>query len=545
MWSIEKVGAVGSAGRADVLPPLTSQNVAPQIVSDDWSTLSDFGEGSPSFRTLLSTNSARLNRQIAVNRMRSKSQKINTCDLLKSPKNHILQHHELRAWGMNVGTRIAGHGSRLTVNGSRPLATSHSLLAAAFLTGSGSQTEIAVTYSEQRTAQILTGFRIARKRSSNQSRFLPEFFRGARDTVHGSRLSLATSLSLAVANEGPLATASQRVYASSAVCYAYCMAPRFPSDKRAQVAPENVSVRPRQHSHSAVGSRDGNAESIASRDNKWLKQFRAALRGTGPAEGEPIAAEGPKLVEEGVRSGLETEALLVSESGERHLERILLAASESDSGVPRSRIFRTSDKLFESVAGTEAPQGVAALFRQREWSFDDVMRGRANFDGAYRGDLPLIVVMAAVQDPGNVGTIVRSAEAFGASGVVGTRGAADPWSPKALRASAGSALRVPLLRGMAIPILLAQLRVAGVRILAAGSRPHATAAARDARTPIPDMRGGCAIFIGNEGAGLPSEVEHAADDRISIAMNEDVESLNAGVAASVILFEAARQRRGA
>ena len=87
-------------------------------------------------------------------------------------------------------------------------------------------------------------------------------------------------------------------------------------------------MRPQQHSHSAAGSGGGNAESITSRDNKWLKQFRAALRGTGPAEGEPIAAEGPKLVEEGVRSGLETEALLVSESGERHLERILEAASE-------------------------------------------------------------------------------------------------------------------------------------------------------------------------------------------------------------------------
>jgi RNA methyltransferase, TrmH family len=322
------------------------------------------------------------------------------------------------------------------------------------------------------------------------------------------------------------------------------MAPQFPLDKRAQAAPVSVPVRA-QSSQSAAGVGGGNAESIASRDNKWLKQFRAALRGTGPAEGEPIAAEGPKLVDEGVRSGLETEALLVSETGERHLERILLAASESESGIPRSRIFRTSDKLFESVAGTEAPQGVAALFRQRGWSFDDVMQGRANFDGAYRGDSPLIVVMAAVQDPGNVGTIVRSAEAFGASGVVGTRGAADPWSPKALRASAGSALRVPLLRGMAIPILLAQLRVAGVRILAAGSRPHASAAAKDAGTRITDLRGSCAIFIGNEGAGLPSEVEHAADDWVSIAMNEDVESLNAGVAASVILFEAARQRRGA
>jgi RNA methyltransferase, TrmH family len=319
------------------------------------------------------------------------------------------------------------------------------------------------------------------------------------------------------------------------------MAQQFPSDKRAQATPESVPVRAQQN-HSTADARVGNTDCITSRDNKWLKQFRAALRGTGPAAGEPIAAEGPKLVEEGVRSGLETEALLVSETGERHLERILRGASESDSGITRSRIFRTSDKLFESVAGTETPQGVAALFRQREWSFDDVMRGRANFAGAFSGDSPLVIVMAAVQDPGNVGTMVRSAEAFGASGVVATRGTADPWSPKALRASAGSAFRLPLLRGMAIPILLAQLRVARVNILAAGTGPTAS---NDAGPPTADLRGPCAIFIGNEGAGLPSEVEHAADDWISIAMNADVESLNAGVAASVILFEAARQRRGA
>jgi TrmH family RNA methyltransferase len=273
--------------------------------------------------------------------------------------------------------------------------------------------------------------------------------------------------------------------------------------------------------------------------------FRASLRGTGPADGEPIAAEGPKVVDEGVRSGLETEALLVSEIGERHLEHILQVASESDSGIPRSRIFRTTNKLFESVAGTETPQGVAALFRQREWNFDDVIRGRANLAGAFSSDSPLIVVMAAIQDPGNVGTIVRSAEAFGASGVVATRGTADPWSPKALRASAGSALRLPLLRGMTVPILLAQLRVAGVKILAAGTKRNATTTANDAEIPISDLRGPCAIFIGNEGAGLPSEVEHAADDWVSVAMNDDVESLNAGVAASVILYEAARQRRGA
>jgi RNA methyltransferase, TrmH family len=278
---------------------------------------------------------------------------------------------------------------------------------------------------------------------------------------------------------------------------------------------------------------------ITSRENKWLKIFRAALRGTGPTSGEPIGVEGPKLVEDALRSGLEAEALLVSESGEADLERILRAASESEAGIPRSRVMRTTDKLFASVAGTETPQGVAALFRQPVWEFDDVVRVAAGVDGAFRGDAALVVVMAALQDPGNVGTIVRSAEAFGATGVVTTRGSADPWSPKALRASAGSGLRVPVLRGMAIPVLLAQLRVAGIKIVAASS--HAAAAGEDGAGA--DLREAVAIFIGNEGAGLPREIENVADARISIPMSAGAESLNAGVAASVVLYEAARQRR--
>ena len=283
-------------------------------------------------------------------------------------------------------------------------------------------------------------------------------------------------------------------------------------------------------------------ETITSRENKWLKIFRAALRGTGPASGEPIGVEGPKLVEDALRSGLEAEALLVSEAGEAsELERLLRAAGESVAGIPRSRVLRTTDKLFASVAGTETPQGVAALFRQPVWEFDDVVRGAAGVDGALRGDAALVVVMAAVQDPGNIGTIVRSAEALGATGVVATRGSADPWSPKALRASAGSGLRFPVLRGMAIPVLLAQLRVAGVKIVAASTHSVAvTGAGADAAA---DLRDAVAIFIGNEGAGLPREVEHAADARISIPMSAGVESLNAGVAASVVLYEAARQRK--
>jgi TrmH family RNA methyltransferase len=278
-------------------------------------------------------------------------------------------------------------------------------------------------------------------------------------------------------------------------------------------------------------------EIITSRDNKWLKKFRAALRGTGPEHGEPIGVEGPKLIEGAVRSGLVAEALLVSDTGERELEEILRAASQSEAGIPRSHVLHTTDKLFASVAGTETPQGVAALFHQPAWGFEDSLRG----PGPMREGEPLVVVLVGVQDPGNVGTIVRSAEAFGATGVVATRGTADPWSPKALRASAGSALRLPVLRGMAVAVLWAQLKMARLKIFAAGGGSDSSAT--DIHDLSADLRGSVAILIGSEGAGLPPEVLHAADATISIPMSKAVESLNAGVAASVVLFEAARQRK--
>jgi RNA methyltransferase, TrmH family len=283
------------------------------------------------------------------------------------------------------------------------------------------------------------------------------------------------------------------------------------------------------------------AEIITSRENRWVKLFRAGLRGTGPSGDEPIAVEGPKLIEDALRDGLEADAVLVSEAGERHLEAILRAASASESGIARSRVLRTTDKIFESLSGTESPQGVAALFRQPAWDFDDIWGledSSANGGGSIA---PLVLVIARVQDPGNVGTILRSAEAFGATGAVATRGTADPWSPKALRASAGSALRLPLLRGMSIPVLLAQLRVSKIKIVAASS--SASNGSGQGERAQPDLREPAAIFVGNEGAGLAQEVESAADERFAIPMADAVESLNAGIAASIILYEAARQRK--
>jgi TrmH family RNA methyltransferase len=152
-----------------------------------------------------------------------------------------------------------------------------------------------------------------------------------------------------------------------------------------------------------------------------------------------------------------------------------------------------------------------------------------------------------MQDPGNVGTILRTASAFGATGAVtaasGQSGTVSPFSPKALRASAGAALHLPTLAGMSLPILLAQLRVAKVRILASSVREAGDAGQPSLAPWEVDWCQPLALLVGNEGVGLPEEVERTADARIRIPMASDIESLNAAAAAAVLFYEAARQRR--
>jgi len=284
------------------------------------------------------------------------------------------------------------------------------------------------------------------------------------------------------------------------------------------------------------------AEEIASSDNRWLKRFRAGLAGAEKPDGA-IALEGPHLVGAALSAGLRVEAILISTTGERHLKAIqppLLADT---------LVLRTSDRLFASVAATETPQGIAALVHPRNWAFENLAGG---------GE-PLIVVLAGVQDPGNVGAIIRAAEGLGASGVATCAaesiGTANPLGPKALRASAGSALRVPLLRGVQSAELLLQLRMAGVRIYAAcPAETNSRAASPESKDTFPPLRRPweiqwqvpASLWIGNEGAGLPHEIIHSADARVTIpqvaARPDGLESLNAAAAASILLYEAARQR---
>ena len=223
-------------------------------------------------------------------------------------------------------------------------------------------------------------------------------------------------------------------------------------------------------------------------------------------------------MEEALRSGLCAEALLVSDSGERHLARL---KTLFPSGL---RVLRTSARLFASVAGTETPQGIALLLEAPRWRLEDLLLDR-----------PLVIVLAGVQDPGNVGTILRSAEAFGASGLIACRGSSHPLSAKSVRASAGSVFRLPMIAGPAPLEMMETLRRAGVRqyaaTLAGGQSPEES-----------ELTAACAIWIGSEGAGLPPEIERGADARIRIALRAPVDSLNAAAAATVLLYEAAQQR---
>jgi TrmH family RNA methyltransferase len=163
------------------------------------------------------------------------------------------------------------------------------------------------------------------------------------------------------------------------------------------------------------------------------------------------------------------------------------------------------------------------------WNWTDILAARGN-------DAPMILVLAGLQDPGNLGTILRSAEAFGASGVLSLPGTVSPWNPKAVRASAGSVFRLPLLAASASESF-AVLREAGVRIWTTaihGAEP----------AHLADLAGPIALLIGNEGNGVPADLAAQADGALTIPCPGPVESLNASVAAAVLLYEASRQRAG-
>jgi TrmH family RNA methyltransferase len=262
---------------------------------------------------------------------------------------------------------------------------------------------------------------------------------------------------------------------------------------------------------------------VTSRQNALVKDLRKAFSRGEPTEEGSIAIEGVRTIEEAIRSGLRFQAVFFSDSGKPHAARLLpqLASQVETVLLP--------DDVFTSAVATETPQGVAALVKFKAFSLDDVLRGAMD-------DL-LMIGLAGVQDPGNVGTIVRSAEAFSARAVLLGEKTASHFNAKAVRASAGSVFRQPLVRVQLKPTV-ADLKHRGVRVVATSShKGH----------PLDelDLTGPLALIIGSEGAGVPADILAQADELITIPHSPRVESLNAGIAASILLYEAARQRRAA
>jgi TrmH family RNA methyltransferase len=228
--------------------------------------------------------------------------------------------------------------------------------------------------------------------------------------------------------------------------------------------------------------------------------------------------------------------VLFSESGERHRERLAPLIGRQEMAFP---VLKTTDRLFEGIADTEHPQGVAALVEPRKVEVADLL---ATPEGACS---PLLVVLAGVQDPGNVGTILRTAAAFGATGAATSAtaqgGTASPFSPKALRASAGAALHLPVLAGMSLTILLTQLKMNGIHTLASCVQDATKVGASLSPWEV-DWRQPIALLVGNEGAGLPEDIVRGTDARVHIPMARGVESLNAAAAVAVLFYEGYRQR---
>ena len=259
---------------------------------------------------------------------------------------------------------------------------------------------------------------------------------------------------------------------------------------------------------------------VAGRHNQRLKELRLAFRRAElTAEGE-CAIEGSKLIEEALRSGLNLGSVFFSESARPLAEKLLSQINA------RTETLVLPNALFNSIVPSDAPQGVAALLKLPAFSSAQLL-DRAS-DGPF-------VVTAGLQDPGNLGTILRSGEAFGAAGIFLTEGTVSPYNAKVLRGSAGSIFRLPWLR-ISSAELIPLLRARGVRLLATSSHQG---------TPLPQISWTLplAIFIGNEGAGLSGELRRQMDETMAIPQASQVESLNAGVAASIVLYEAARNRR--
>ncbi|MCA1576109.1 MAG: RNA methyltransferase [Acidobacteria bacterium] len=260
---------------------------------------------------------------------------------------------------------------------------------------------------------------------------------------------------------------------------------------------------------------------ITSRDNSLLRQARAVRDGKVD---DLIFVEGLRLCVEALRSNLELETVIVSEQLARKEH-----AAEPIAEISRAsrRAGSVSEKLLESISYTKTPQGIVVLARRPESSEQRL--------AASLTDNPLLVLLHQINNPVNVGAILRTAEAAGATGIIATKNTSDPFSPKSLRGAMGSAFRLPVWRDAEFTRAVDWCRAKTIRLVG-------TAAGATVRHTDWDWTRSTALVLGPESTGLTPDELKTTDQTVSIPMFGEVESLNVSVAAGILLYEAARQR---
>lgn len=265
-------------------------------------------------------------------------------------------------------------------------------------------------------------------------------------------------------------------------------------------------------------------ETVTSRRNALVARFRT-VAGTDRRSRTHLLLDGRRLIAEARRADADVEAVVVSAAALRRDDPALaaLAADCTRAGV---RVVAGSERVMAAVSPLRSPSTAVALARHRPPEVDDVLAGAAG---------GCLLALIGVQDPGNVGAIVRSADAAGAGGVIAGAGAADPFAWKALRGAMGSTFRLPVSDARGQHDLVERARRTGFRVLATVPRGGRSMYDLDLTLPL-------LVLIGGEGAGVESPVLESADAVVSIPMAAGVESLNAAVAAALIAYEARRQR---
>jgi TrmH family RNA methyltransferase len=267
-------------------------------------------------------------------------------------------------------------------------------------------------------------------------------------------------------------------------------------------------------------------ERIASRQNPLVRRFRELARGAD-ASGA-VLLDGVHLLQEALRSQVPVDLVAMTD------DAIARGGQDIADQAERAgaRILHVSDPVLAAMSPVRQPSGVVSIGRCQPATLAECLGSRSS-DRA--PEPPLVLILAGVQDAGNVGAIVRAAEGGGASAIICGESTADPFGWKALRGAMGSTFRMPIAVRQSLDAIVAALRTSRIALMATVPRDGTPLGASELRGPV-------AIMVGAEGAGLPADAVAAAEARLTIPMRPPVESLNVAIAAALILFEASRQR---